>query len=706
MNTAQTPVLECKNVSISYYTRAGAVPAVYDFNLTVMPGEAVGIVGESGCGKSTVALAIMQYMGRNGAITGGEIRFMGRDMRTMSQEELRKIRGSQISMVYQEPMASLNPSLLIRTQLTEVLIIHEGISEDAAYKRAVEVLDAVRLPDPNRIMNSYPHQLSGGQQQRVVIAMALLSNPKLLLLDEPTTALDVTVEAGVVELIKDISKRFGTSMIYISHNLGLILETCDRICVMYSGQAVEVGNVKQVFDHMRHPYTRGLFSSIPLPGADRYAHPLVPIRGQLPLPRDRPKGRTFGPRCDFFQAGRCDQPIPMLDVKGDRGHEARCIRYDEIDWKRYRPKGVEVEPIEPGPPVLQIKNMKKYYEIRDNSVAAMISGQKSRFVKANEKLDFEAREGETVAIVGESGCGKSTLAKVLMGLEESTGGEVLVNGLEVGHMPVRKRPAGLISSLQIVFQNPFETLNPSHSVGSQIARVLRKFGVAKDRDEAERKTYELLDMVKLPREFAQRKPRQLSGGQKQRIGIARAFGGEAAVVIADEPVSALDVSVQAAVTGLLTDIQRKKRTTLVFISHDLSVVRYLADRIVVMYLGHIMEQGTTEEVFSPPYHPYTEALLSAVPIADTSVTKKHIVLKGELPSPMNPPSGCPFQTRCPRKIGAICETEMPPNKDMGNGHMIMCHLPDDVLRSMEPVIKVGAHDPDDTTPAADVTVKH
>jgi peptide/nickel transport system ATP-binding protein len=276
-----------------------------------------------------------------------------------------------------------------------------------------------------------------------------------------------------------------------------------------------------------------------------------------------------------------------------------------------------------------------------------------------------------------------------MGLEESTEGEVLVNGLEVGRLPVKKRPAGLISSLQIVFQNPFETLNPSHSVGAQIGRVLKKFGVAKGRDEIERKTYELLDLVKLPREFAERKPRQLSGGQKQRIGIARAFGGDAAVVIADEPVSALDVSVQAAVTGLLTDIQRRKRTTMVFISHDLSVVRYLADRIVVMYLGHIMEQGTTDQVFSPPYHPYTEALLSAVPIADTSIKKKHIVLKGELPSPMNPPSGCPFQTRCHRKIGLICETELPPNKDMGDGHMILCHLPDDVLRAMEPVIAMG-----------------
>jgi peptide/nickel transport system ATP-binding protein len=285
-----TPVLECRNVSISYYTRAGEVPAVYDFNLTVNPGEAVGIVGESGCGKSTVALAIMQYMGKNGAVTAGEIKFMGRDMRTMSAEELRQIRGSQIAMVYQEPMASLNPSMLVRDQLIEVPMFHEKIDAAAAEKRALELLDAVRLPDPRRILNSYPHQLSGGQQQRVVIAMALLSNPKLLLLDEPTTALDVTVEAGVVELIKDIARKFGTSMIYISHNLGLILEACDRITVMYSGEAVEAGGIREVFDHMRHPYTQGLFRSIPLPGADKNERPLIAIPGQLPLPHQRPKG--------------------------------------------------------------------------------------------------------------------------------------------------------------------------------------------------------------------------------------------------------------------------------------------------------------------------------------------------------------------------------------------------------------------------------
>lgn len=686
-----TPVLECNNVSISYYTRAGEIPAVVDFNLKVMPGEAVGIVGESGCGKSTVALAIMQYMGKNGAIVGGEIKFMGRDMRTMSEDELRDIRGSRISMVYQEPMASLNPSMLIREQLNEVLIYHEGLSDEEASKRSIEMLDAVRLPDAERLMDSFPHQISGGQQQRVIIAMALLSKPQLLLLDEPTTALDVTVEAGVVELIKDISKRFGTSMIYISHNLGLILETCDKIAVMYSGEAVEFGSVNQVFDEMRHPYTRGLFNSIPLPGADRYSRPLVPIRGQLPLPHERPTGCNFGPRCDHFKDGVCNvQPLSMQNVSGHRGHRVRCERYLSIDWEAAKPKAVTGDSIKFGKTVLQVKNMQKYYEVHDRSLKALLTGKAPKYVKANEKLDFEAREAETVAIVGESGCGKSTFAKVMLGLETATGGEVILNGQEIGQIPVGKRTPQMVGSMQMIFQNPFETLNPSHTVGSQIGRVLRMFGVAKNKQEALEQTYKLLDMVKLPRDFALRRPRQLSGGQKQRVGIARAFAGEAQVVVADEPVSALDVSVQAAVTGLLTDIQRERRTTMLFISHDLSVVRYLADRVVVMYLGQIMEQGNTDDIYSPPYHPYTEALLSAVPIADTSITKKHIVLEGELPSPMNPPSGCPFQTRCPRKIGSICETELPAVKNMGNGHKIMCHLSEEELRAMEPVIAIAS----------------
>lgn len=690
--TAVTPVLECKNVNISYYTRAGEIPAVIDFNLTLMPGESMGIVGESGCGKSTVALAIMQYMGKNGRVKSGQILFNGRDLQTMGEDELRSIRGSQISMVYQEPMASLNPSMKIGEQLMEVPLYHESVTEAEAKQRSLDMLAAVRLPDPQRIMDAYPHQISGGQQQRVVIAMALLSKPALLLLDEPTTALDVTVEAGIVQLIKDISKQFGTSMIYISHNLGLILETCDRITVMYSGEAVEAGAVQTVFNEMRHPYTRGLFASIPLPGTNKNSRPLVPIRGQLPLPQNRPQGCYFGPRCDFFQMGRCDTKggVRMRAVPEEARHDVRCVRFEEIDWVSYRPIGLSGEQAEIGKTVLEVKHMKKYYELKDSSLMALIKGKKVQYVKANEDINLVAREAETVAIVGESGCGKSTFAKVLMGLEEATEGEVILNGLELSHTPVQQRKAQTVALLQMVFQNPFDTLNPSHTVGSQIARVIKKFDIESDPDKINQRVMELLDLVKLPRDFALRRPRQLSGGQKQRIGIARAFAGRPSVVVADEPVSALDVSVQAAVTGLLTDIQRNLKTTLLFISHDLSVVRYVSDRIVVMYLGHIMEQGTTEEIFSPPYHPYTEALLSAVPIADTSVKKRHIVLEGELPSPVNPPSGCPFQTRCPRKIGALCETQLPPLQQTETGHAIMCHIPLAELSKVEQVFQVEA----------------
>ncbi|WP_306027418.1 ABC transporter ATP-binding protein [Stappia sp. MMSF_3263] len=685
----QTPVLECRNLCISYYTRAGEIPAVVDFNLKLMPGEAHGIVGESGCGKSTVALAIMQYMGKNGAIVGGEILFEGRDMRTMSDEELRRIRGSKIAMVYQEPMASLNPSMLIGAQLAEVPIYHDGLSEADALRRAEEMLAKVRLPDPKRILNSYPHQISGGQQQRVVIAMALLSNPKLLLLDEPTTALDVTVEAGIVELINEIAEEFGTSMIYISHNLGLILETCDRLTVMYSGEAVEVGDIHDVFEEMRHPYTRGLFGSIPLPGADKNAHPLVAIPGQLPLPHERPEGCNFAPRCTFFRDGLCNVgALKMHPVPGDDDHKVRCERFQEIDWDRDLPKGEAKPPVLPGDTVLSVENMTKHYIIDEGGL--FVSGGDARTVKANEKLSFEAREAETVAIVGESGCGKSTFAKVLMGLEDATDGKVMLGDVELGALPVDKRDKSTIAKLQMVFQNPFDTLNPSHTIGGQIGRVIRKFGVASDEAEVNEIVMRLLDTVKLPRDFAKRKPRQLSGGQKQRVGIARAFAGNPKVVIADEPVSALDVSVQAAVTELLMDIQRENRTTMLFISHDLSVVRYLADRIVVMYLGRIMEQGTTEEIFAPPYHPYTEALLAAVPIADTRVEKRHIVLKGEIPSPSNPPKGCPFSTRCPYMIPGTCDVDLPPLRSFGEGHGILCHLDPAELSKMEPVIKPRA----------------
>ena len=694
-NTDETPVLEITDLRLSYYTRAGEIPAVMDFSLTVKKGESVGLVGESGCGKSTVANGIMRYMGKNGGIVGGTIKFKGRDMAEMSEEEVRQLRGKDIAMIYQEPMAALNPAMTIAKQLMEVTIIHEGASEQEAYDRAVEMLSAVHIPDPKRLMESYPHQISGGQQQRVVIAMALLSKPALLLLDEPTTALDVTVEAGIVELIAELSQQSGTSLLYISHNLGLMLEVCDRICVMYSGEAVEEGHIDSIFSWPKHPYTHGLFGCIPLPHADKNARPLVAIPGQLPLPHERPQGCYFGPRCAFFVPGSCDGDLIRMEpvtTDDDPAHRVRCHRWNEIDHKAAIPQGDGREPIEVGETVLEVDGMQKYYEVQDSSLAALVKGKTVKQVKANEEINFRAGEGETVAIVGESGCGKSTFAKVLMGLEQATEGEVRLDGTDLGSLPVRRRTPEQLASLQMVFQNPNDTLNPSLTIGAQIGRVIKRFGIESDPAKIQDRVHRLLDTVKLPREFAIRKPRQLSGGQKQRIGIARAFAGAPKTVIADEPISALDVSVAAAVTELLMDIQRDNRTTLLFISHDLSAVRYLSDRVVVMYLGQIMERGTTDEVFSPPYHPYTEALLSAVPIADPEVEKRRIVLEGNLPSPLDPPAGCPFSTRCPRKIGEICDNQVPPVKFAADRHAIACHIDLDELRKVEPVITIVTHD--------------
>jgi peptide/nickel transport system ATP-binding protein len=695
---AGRPILEIDDLSISFFTRTREIPAVMSFSCSVMPGEAVGLVGESGCGKSTVALGVMQDLGVNGRVVGGSIRFKGRDLAKMSPGELRQIRGSEIAMIYQEPMASLNPAMTVGRQLMEVPKIHHGASRAEARARALEVVRDVKLPDPERILKAYPHQLSGGQQQRIVIAMALMSRPSLLILDEPTTALDVTVEAAVVQLVKDLGRKYGTSMLFISHNLGLVLETCDRICVMYSGEAVERGRIEEVFDRMRHPYTQALFRSIPLPGADKNTRPLKSIPGNFPLPHERPPGCNFGPRCDYFQKGRCDaREVPMFGVEGDARHDTRCLRFAEIDWDAPLPASIQRERVEPGPVVLRMEGLRKYYEVGGNPFGSAAP----KVVKANETLTFEAREGETLAIVGESGCGKSTFAKVLMGLETATSGNIMLFDEAIQDTPIEKRGTDTVSSVQMVFQNPFDTLNPSMTVGRQIIRALEVFHIGSSDADRRERMLQLLDVVKLPRAFADRMPRQLSGGQKQRVGIARAFAGGAKIVIADEPVSALDVSVQAAVTDLLMEIQRKERTTLLFISHDLSIVRYLSDRVMVMYLGHVVEIGTTDQVFAPPYHPYTEALLSAVPIADTRVVKTHIVLEGEIPSAMDPPPGCPFQTRCPRKrqvpsrdgiepSGRLCEVEVPPMRELGIGHQVKCHLPDEVLASMLPVIRMAA----------------
>jgi len=676
------PILSLEDLYVSYSTREGEIPAVVDVSLCLRQGECLGLVGESGCGKTTVALAIMRYLGANGRIVGGRIVFKGRDLVQLSPKRLSQVRGADIAMVYQEPLAALNPSLTIGTQLREVLRYHGRLRKREAMEHIAQMLQEVRLADPDRVMAAYPHQLSGGQQQRIVIAMALLAQPSLLLLDEPTTALDTTIAAGIAELIKEVRHKFGTSMLYISHDLGRIMEVCDRVCVMYAGQVVESGPARQVFDAPRHPYTRGLLRAMPLPGTHKQTRPLRAMRGQPLGLNQRPVGCVFSPRCDAFQPGLCDtRELPLQDV-GDSPavQQVRCVRWQDLDALDTPSEAPPLPDMELGAEILRVEALRKYYVLPNRPFGTFLRGQKGPYARANESITFTARQREIVALVGESGCGKSTVARVIVGLETATAGTVVWQGEELARRPVTKRTLTQRRALQMVFQHPHDTLNPRLTVGTQIARVLKHCGIARDAQTLHSLVLRILDRVQLPRALAHRRPRHLSGGQKQRVAIARAFAGQPALVVADEPVTALDVSVQAAILDLLLDMQRTHGTTLLFISHDLGVVRYLADTVVVMYLGQVMEQGTAAEVFHSPYHPYTEALLAAIPLADPLRQQQRIVLEGPVPSVVDPPKGCPFDTRCPRQLGTLCETERPPLQQVTAQHGIACHIPLERLR--------------------------
>jgi peptide/nickel transport system ATP-binding protein len=672
---AQAPLLEMNDVSVSYCTRAGVVPAVTGVSLVIHEGEALGLVGESGCGKSTLGMASLGYFGGNGRLTGGSIRFAGQDIAGLTQRELRRIRGPGIGIVYQEAMSALNPSIRVGVQLAEVAVTHRGLSRQQARHAACGMLAEMQVTDPERIMAAYPHQLSGGQQQRAVIAMALLPQPRLLLLDEPTTSLDVTIEAGIVDLLATLRRIHNTAMLFISHNLGLVGQICDRAAVMYAGEIVETGEVERMFAQPRHPYTMGLVRCIPRPDLPRAAQRLVPIPGQVSAPGERPIGCRFGPRCEHFRRRFCDQAAISLDTI-DPASAVRCVRSATIAALPIL-GGVDGVTSPRDKILLEVADLDKFYTLRGPA--------KGPVVRANQGLTFEAARGQTLAIVGESGCGKSTFANVLMGLTAASGGRLRFETVELAQLPLDRRPATLLRDLQMVFQNPDETLNPSYVVGTQIARAVRRLGIARDRAGVQARVSSLLNMTRLPASYAARRPSQLSGGQKQRVGIARALAGAPKLVVADEPVSALDVSVQAAITELLLDIQQTQQTTLIIISHDLGFVRYIADRVVVMYLGRVMEFGGTEHVFEPPYHPYTEALISAAPTI--GLRRQRIVLSGELPSALSPPSGCPFNTRCPRKLGAMCETEPPPEQLAQDGHRIVCHIPLADLARMQAAAK-------------------
>jgi peptide/nickel transport system ATP-binding protein len=680
------PILEVKNLSVSFMTRDFELRVIEDLSLTIAPGESYGIVGESGCGKSTLAYSIMGYLGRSGVIRSGSISLEGKEVTRLKGEELRRLRGAKIAMVYQEPMSALNPSLTIGRQLKEILIYHQQASNSVAYERAVQVLRSVKIPDPETMMLRYPHQISGGQQQRVVIAMAFLAKPSLLLLDEPTTALDVTVQAAVIEMLGELSRENGTSLVYISHNLGLIRHVCKRVGVMYAGQLVEEGTIDDVFNHPRHPYTQKLFECLPRLDASRHVHPLLPIRGEVMRLQERGAGCHFAPRCDHARQGLCETGvIAMQRLSEGNSHAVRCLRWHEIEHASMVADVLPPTSSLHDRAILQVDGLNKTYTQNSNMMSGLLSGNSTTAVPANANVSFDARRGETVAIVGESGCGKTTLAKIVTGLETASGGKVLFNGSDIAAIPVGRRGKELLLSLQMIFQNPDSTLNPSHSVGWALGRAVRKLRGIGNRVHVSRSVDELLRIVQLSCDFAGRKPQRLSGGQKQRVAIARAFAGNPAMVIADEPVSSLDVSIQAAIVKLLGEIQSRHDTALLFITHDLALVRYIADHVVVMYLGQIMESGPTDKIFQPPYHPYTEALLSSVPIADLGVTKRKLLLEGETPSAANIPKGCPFATRCPAKLGSICEDIPPPVIENGPDHRIRCHIPLQELARATPV---------------------
>ncbi|RWM99302.1 MAG: ABC transporter ATP-binding protein [Mesorhizobium sp.] len=666
---SETPLLAVRDLRIEFRGKAETIVAVPKLSFEVKPGESFGLVGESGCGKSTTAMAIMGYLGATGVVAGGSIRFEGEELVNAPAHKLRAIRGRRIAMVYQDPMSALNPVKTIGAQLAEVPMLHLGASRVEALDMAAAMLKDVRLPDAGDMLKRYPHQLSGGQQQRVVIAMALLGRPSLLLLDEPTTGLDVTVESAVIDLIGELRRRYGTSLLFISHNLGLIAESCDRVGIMYSGELVEEAPTRELFGRPRHPYTQGLIDCIPDIGHGKHSRTLAAIPGHIPLPSERPRGCLFGPRCAGFRAGLCDRPGMTLEPVGER-HVVRCVRWPELEVAHRELPPLSGESAAPAAEIT-FSDITKFYHLGYHKT-----------LKANEAVSFEAGKAEIVALVGESGCGKSTLARIVTGLDRATSGEIRMAGENIAAMEASARPKPLLQSIQMVFQNPDSTLNPSHSAGFSIRRSLKKFGIRKGKAAIDQRMRELLEMVRLSPDFAARRPSQLSGGQKQRIAIARAFASDPSLIVADEPVSALDVSVQAAVVTLLLDIQKTRHATMLFISHDLALVRHVADKVVVMYLGKVMEKGTVEEIFGGATHPYTEALISAIrSTKPEGAERKRITLTGDTPSPVDVPRGCRFASRCHRKLGSICDREPPPIRRMSATHEIACHIPVDALES-------------------------
>ena len=659
------PVVELIDLHTDIAMRKGTAHPVGGVSLTVGKGETLGIVGESGCGKTMTALSIMRLLPNGGRIAGGSIRFGDLDLATADDDVMRTVRGNRIGMIFQDPMTSLNPCLTIGDQVAETVRLHRDVTRAQARERAREVLDLVGLPRAAERLDSYPHLLSGGMRQRVVIAMALACEPELLIADEPTTALDVTIQKQILELIDELRARLGMGVILVTHDLGVVAGHTDRVAVMYAGKVVETSGTRELFDNPRHPYTEALFRALP-ENVD-HEHRLYAIPGLPPDLSDPPKGCRFAPRCTYA-TDECREAEPELTTDG---HPFAC--FHPLGAKERRAANPVTDPVEAttSKPLLEVRNL-----VRDFPVTAKgVLQRKVGAVSAVADVTFTVRAGETFGLVGESGCGKSTVGRLLVAADTPTSGSITFDGTEItgkSDRALRERRR----DFQLMFQDPYASLDPRMRVRSILREplVIQHRGSAKEQEQA---VGELLDEVGLARTALEKYPHEFSGGQRQRIGLARALALRPKLIVADEPVSALDVSVQAQILNLMRDLQVEHDLTYVFISHDLSVVRYIASTIGVMYLGKLVEVGPAEQVYTSPVHPYTRGLIDTIPLPDPTREhqKAHEGVRGELPSAMDPPSGCRFRTRCPLATDRCAAEEPLMVKFDELGHRAACHHP-------------------------------
>ncbi|MBU3737348.1 MAG: dipeptide ABC transporter ATP-binding protein [Rhodoferax sp.] len=670
------PVVRVRGLHVGFAAQGGVVPAVRGVDFDVFPNEVVGIVGESGSGKSVTSLAITGLLAPNARVQGS-IRLGDTEVTTASPETLRQIRGQDVGMVFQDPSTTLNPVFEVGRQVVEGQVAHGRLAPGQAVQRAVDLLREVDIPDPQRRVHQYPHQFSGGMRQRVVIAMAMSGQPRLIIADEPTTALDVTVQAQVLAVLARRQAETGAAVVLITHDLGVIAEVAHRVLVMYGGRIVESGPVDEIFAQPRHPYTVGLLRSMPrLDGAQRR---LIPITGQPPSPADLPRGCVFHPRCAWAsEAAGCLSHEPALQPVSER-HASACHRSADA-WDKAPAPSTAAEPVAAptvrpaaasSEPLLQVQGLQVHFPIRSG-----VLRRQTGSVRAVDGVNLQVHAGETLGLVGESGCGKTTTGRAIMGLLPAAGGAVRFDGQDVTHLSAAERRRQR-RHMQYVFQDPYASLNPIKTVNEIVAEPLRIHGLFEE-SGGQAWIDELLERVGLSSSMAGRLPSEFSGGQRQRIGIARALALKPRLLILDEPVAALDVSIQAQIVNLLQDLQQALGLAYIFIAHDLSVVRHIADRVAVMYLGRVVEEADKHRLYAAPTHPYTQSLLSAVPLPDPRLRsqRRRIILEGDIPNPAAPPSGCHFHPRCFRAVER-CRVEAPALIGLtGQSGRSACHFSD------------------------------